>query len=430
MEPLKPQPRPGADRPRFLSRLFNRRAARGAAVAVFAAAAVFYAADAGRTDASDKIVLKAATFKDLPGWDKDRQGEAMEAFAKSCGRILKVDPATPMGPRGINGKYLGGKYKDWQPACKALELVDRKDDAAVRAYLEKWFRPWSATAGGTDDKGLFTGYYEPALHGSRTKDATYTVPVFKNPGDTANKSPYWERRDIMTGKWTHDDQALAFVDDVVDLVILQIQGSGRIALPDGTFIRVEYDGTNGRPYYAIGRELVKRGHMKIEDVTMQNIRAWLKANPAEAMDILFTDKSYVFFKEVDRDSGPMGAEGVVLTPERSMAVDKSQVPYGVPLWLDIEPPTPGDQQINRLVVAQDTGGAITGAVRGDFFWGFGPKAEFMGGHMKAHGHYWLLLPKQLDPEKKPARHPAKGHKSHKPETPPVTEPIYRPDPVF
>lgn len=176
---------------------------------------------------------------------------------------------------------------------------------------------------------------------------------------------------------------------------LQIQGSGRVIMDDGTTISVGYAGQNGHPYYAVGRELIKMGVLTKETVSMQAIEQWLSDNPARADEIMNTNRSYVFFQELDGE-GPLGGENIALTPLRSLAIDRSLLPYGMPLWVDIAPPMEGEHGLQRLMIAQDTGGAIRGPVRGDVFWGYGERAEIIAGHMKSNGRYWALLPKSLD----------------------------------
>ncbi len=379
---------------------YKGRRSGAAAAAMLALTAVFSGAVMSTSDAKGtKLVLKQATFKDLPGWEKDRHGEAMQAFRRSCAVIENADPAARLG-----GKKVAGKNKDWLPACEAAAQVPDGDDAAAKKFFEDHFKPWAATESGDDD-GLFTGYYEAELNGSRTKDARFKYPVHSAPSDLGSKKikkklkPYWDRAAILKGEWPHDDtNVIAWVDDLTALYFMHVQGSGRINMPDGTFIRVEYNGQNGHSYTPIGRELVRRGEMKLEDVTLQTIREWLKKNPDKALDIISSDKSYVFFHEVARDAGPVGAQKVVLTPQRSMAVDHTKVPYGLPIWLDVQHPEAGQEPIRRLVMGQDTGGAIRGAVRGDYFWGHGPQAEDMAGKMKSRGRYWFLLPKDVKPK--------------------------------
>ncbi len=355
------------------------------------------------------LVLKPAGFNDLPGWARDDHGQVLAAFSKSCERILKRDPSDQFGPDEV-----GGTYGDWQPACMALAGTS---PAYAREFFERWFTPWKATMDGREDEGLFTGYYEASLKGAREKTGPYAFPLHARPDDLVmvdlgtfrddlkgrriagrvkggHLKPYEDRQNISQGRWPHNDEALVWVDDPVEAFFLHIQGSGRVLLEDGGFIRVGYAGQNGHPYYAIGRDLVHRGALEKEEVSLQSIRAWLENNPQEAQAVMNTNKSYVFFQELTGD-GPLGGEGLALTPGRSLAVDRSKLPYGVPMWLDIEAPVTGEPDIRRLVVAQDTGGAIRGAVRGDMFWGFGARAEYLAGHMKSQGRYWLLLPKTL-----------------------------------
>jgi membrane-bound lytic murein transglycosylase A len=204
---------------------------------------------------------------------------------------------------------------------------------------------------------------------------------------------YEDRAAINRGALPGDNQLqFVWVDSAVDAFFLQIQGSGRILLDDGTMLRVSYDGQNGWPYYAIGRELVQRGYLKQDEVSMQSIRTWLEAHPDQADEIMNTNKSYVFFKFLEGD-GPRGAEDVTLMPGRSLAIDHTHFPYGAPVWIATAPPVPGEPPLQRLMVAQDTGSAILGAVRGDVFWGYGKRAEELAGGMKAPGRAWVLLPK-------------------------------------
>ena len=188
------------------------------------------------------------------------------------------------------------------------------------------------------------------------------------------------------------DKPLLWVDSAVAAFFLQIQGSGAVTLPDGQVVRVGYDGQNGHPYYAIGKELVKRGYLAKENVSMQSIQAWLEKNPVEGREIMRLNKSYVFFRVLEKD-GAIGGEGLPLTAGRSLAIDRSIIPYGLPVYVDLEAPVTEQPRIQRLMVAQDTGGAIIGPVRGDVFWGYGPEAEHNAGLMKSRGRYWFLMPR-------------------------------------
>jgi membrane-bound lytic murein transglycosylase A len=308
--------------------------------------------------------------------------------------------------------------RDWQAACAAAPHAALHNDArAAKAFFEQWFAPYEMRAAGGSAEGLFTGYYEASLRGSRVKGGAYTVPLHKRPADlvmvelgefreelkgqriagrvTDGKlKPYEDRARITAGQWPHDDEVLAWVDSATDAFFLEIQGSGVVQMDDGTTMRVGYDGQNGHPYYAIGRELVKRGILPKEKVSMQAIRDWLAENPDQARDMMNLNKSYVFFRELT-GGGPLGAENVVLTPARSLAVDNGKMAYGVPVWIDTAPPAEGQARLRRLMVAQDTGGAIRGAVRGDVFFGYGPQAEAQAGVMKSRGRSWLLLPRNM-----------------------------------
>lgn len=262
--------------------------------------------------------------------------------------------------------------------------------------------------------GLFTGYYEPTLTASAGDEG---VPLLAKPDDmiTVNLGdfrpelkgesitgrvdgdklvPYPARAEIEDGKLGGNAQEIVRVDNRVDAFFLHIQGSGMVKKPDGGTLHVGYAAQNGQPYYAIGQELIKRGHLAKENVSMQSIRAWLEANPDEGREIMKLNKSYVFFRALDGE-GPLGAEGVPLTPERSLAVDRRKIPYGAPVFIDAEEPE-GEGRLSRLMIAQDTGGAIRGAVRGDFFWGAGDVAAHKAGLMKSHGRAYILLPRGVE----------------------------------
>jgi membrane-bound lytic murein transglycosylase A len=358
-----------------------------------------------------RLVLVPATFSDLTGWQADRQGEALAALLKSCASRLKFAENDAVGPEGI-----AGKVADWRPACTAATSVDPQDAAAARGYFETWFLPYRV-ADNKEIEGLFTGYYEPELAGVRTRGGAFQTPLLKRPPDlvmaelgdfkpdlrgeriagrvvNGRLKPYEKRAEIEAGALDPMNLAFLWVADPVAAFFLQIQGSGRVDLPDGGVARVGYDGQNGWPYVAIGRVMVERGLLDKDAATMQGIRAWLAAHPAETKEILDSNPSYVFFREV-KGEGPVGSEGVALTPGRSLAVDRSFVPLGAPMWLDV---ADGGERLQRLLVAQDTGGAIRGPVRGDVFWGHGPEAERRAGTMRARGGYFLLLPKTVLPK--------------------------------
>ena len=357
-------------------------------------------------DSAANLVLTPAKFSDLRGWNEDSQSLAAQAFAKSCARIQKRKADEKFGPQG-------GTYGDWQATCARLTPDLFTNETAARAFFENNFNVWSATADTGKKQGLFTGYYEASLTGSRTQHGPYQTPLRKRPADlvmvdlgefrdtlkgqriagrvvNGQLKPFEDHRAIDEGKLPDDEAlALVYVADPVKAFFLQIQGSGRVILDDNSVMQVGYAGQNGHPYYAVGRELVKRGLMEKDAVSMQSIEAWLNAHPDQAREILYTNPSYVFFTELTGE-GPLGGENVALTAERSLAVDRSKIAYGIPVWLDLQ-----DQPFQRLMVAQDTGGAIRGPIRGDIFFGYGERAEHLAGPMKSQGQWWFLLPKTV-----------------------------------
>ncbi len=361
------------------------------------------------------LSLTKQSFLDLKGWADDNHASALEAFLKSCDRILKQDPYAPFGRNGV-----GGLYGDWKPACDAgIQLKTSgaiANPLAAKQYFEKWFDPYQARKG-FETKGLFTGYYEATLYGSRTRHHVYQTPLYKRPPDLVmvelgnfrddlmgrrvagriNESrlkPYETRAEIESGSLAGQNLELVWVSDPVDVFFLHIQGSGQVNLDDGTVMRVGYDGQNGHPYHAIGRELVDRGELDKEAVSLQTIKEWMKTNPEQAQDLKNMNPSFIFFKEMT-GSKPLGSEGVPLTAHRSLAVDRTYIPMSTPMWVSADHPLYEDRKIQTLMVAQDTGGAIRGPIRGDFFWGEGKDAEILAGNMKSQGQYWLLLPKRM-----------------------------------
>jgi membrane-bound lytic murein transglycosylase A len=364
-----------------------------------------------------RLDLLPIGFEQLAGWSDDDPRPALAAFDRSCAKLATRPDHMPMGM-----DETLGRVGDWQAVCAAAGTADvRASAAAARAFVESWFTPFQVTDGG-DPEGLFTGYYEPLLFGSRRRGGSYTIPLRRPPDDLVSVElgrfnpelagytirgriengqflPYYSRGEIESG--ATDGTEFLWVDDPIDKFFLQIQGSGQVRLDDGELIRVGYAGQNGHPYRAIGRDLIEIGAIEREQVSLQSIHAWLTAHPEDAPTIMARNRSYVFFVEregLGPDDGPLGAQGVPLTPGRSIAVDLHYLPLGVPLWLDTTAPYPdGDGPLRRLVIAQDTGGAIKGIARADVFWGAGERAEFIAGHMKSRGRLVLLLPRSLVP---------------------------------
>jgi membrane-bound lytic murein transglycosylase A len=383
---------------------WRQRAARWAS-----AACVALLAACETTPPPPQLVLTQARFADLPGWAADRQGEGIAALQRSCARILALPPTQAIGPTGYTRPA-----SSWRASCEQALRLDPADHAAARIFLEREFIPFAAADHDVAD-GLFTGYYEPELRGARAPDARYKVPLHGRPADlvtvdlalfkpewrgqritgrvdNGTLKPYPTRAEIEAGALRSARSEIVWVDDPVDAFFLQVQGSGRVLFADGSVMRVGYSAQNGHPYVAIGRELISRGALTRETVSMQSIRTWLAAHPDEAAGVMNLNPSYVFFRALDGD-GPLGSEGVVLTPGRSLAIDRAFLAMGLPVWLDAEDPLDPAQRVQRLVVAQDTGGAIRGPVRGDVFWGHGAEAAERAGRMRSRGRYWVLLPR-------------------------------------
>jgi membrane-bound lytic murein transglycosylase A len=307
----------------------------------------------------------------------------------------------------------------WQPACQEAATLEQASEADVRSFFEQNFVPHQVSKADGSTEGKLTGYYVPDLKGSRTVSSEYPYPLYRRPDDllTIDLSevypdlsnyrlrgrldghrvvPYWDRGDIDKVPNQLAGQELFWVADPVELFFLHIQGSGRILLDDGDRVMVNYADQNGHPYRSIGKYLLDRGAMTSSQMSMQNIRKWARNNPAEVGNLLNQNPSYVFFRALEGDvKSPPGALGVPLTPGRSLAVDRRYIPLGAPVFVDTSWPN-SDEPLRRLMMAQDTGGAIKGRIRGDFFWGMGDKAGSQAGRMKQSVRLWVLLPKPTE----------------------------------
>ncbi len=305
-------------------------------------------------------------------------------------RLAKAPEKAAFGP--VNSGIDYGRVEDWLAVCRQGAAVPAGDAAAARRYFESAFVPMAVADYG-DAEGLFTGYFEIELNGSRHRHGRYQIPIYRRPPDLGS-GPRYSRAEIEKGALAGRSLELFWVDDPIDAFFLQIQGSGRIRLEDGQVVRVGYDGQNGLPYVAVGRRLIERGQIPREKLTMASIRTWMQTHPEAGAALRREDPSYVFFRVVKGDA-PIGAEQVGLTPERSLAVDRTYIPLGVPVWLAADEQFIANLPVRGLVVAQDAGGAIKGPVRGDLFWGAGSAAGDRAGEMDARGRYWLLLPRPL-----------------------------------
>jgi membrane-bound lytic murein transglycosylase A len=353
---------------------------------------------------SAKAVLRSAAYAAIPGWRDDSVLAAWPAFVAGCAAPLARSPAAAI----------------WRDSCEAAATVDAHDDLAVRAFFESHFTPYQLIGADGRDSGLVTGYYEPLLQGSRQRSERYRFPLYAVPDDLLvvdlgelfpelkdkrvrgrlegrRVVPYWSRSDIDAGNAPLAGKELVWVDDPVEAFFLQIQGSGRVQLAEGGVLRLGYADQNGQPFRSIGRLLVERGELPLARASMQGIKQWGREHPTALPALLAENPSYVFFRAVAPDpaatiDGPIGTLGVPLLRERTIAVDPAIVPLGAPVFLTTTYPL-SDRPLQRLVMAQDTGGAIKGVLRADFFWGFGDDAGREAGRMKQEGRMWLLWPK-------------------------------------
>jgi membrane-bound lytic murein transglycosylase A len=345
--------------------------------------------------AGEAGVLRQATWNDLPGWRTDDPAEAWEAFLMSCRALEKQDA--------------------WRKVCITAASMGNPGRDAARRFFEAHLKPFQLLRTDGGDEGLVTGYYEPLLRGSRTSTPRYRYPLYGVPDDLLEVDlaeaypelkglrlrgrvdgkrvvPYYDRAQIERGHAPLAGREIAWVDDAVQLFFLQVQGSGRILLENGEMLRVGYADHNGLPYRSIGRHLAERGELPLEKASMQGIQAWARANPDKLTELLNHNARYIFFRELPASlPGPVGTLGVALTPRRSVAVDPGFVPLGAPVYIATTWPL-SSRPLNRLMLAQDTGNAIRGAVRADYFWGFGEEAAREAGRMKQPLRMWVLLP--------------------------------------
>jgi membrane-bound lytic murein transglycosylase A len=344
-----------------------------------------------------RFSIEPVGFDRLSGWMQDHISATVPVFLKSCARFLTRGDVAPLDSVAMSIDF--GRVGDWRLLCEAAEALPSGDDAAAREFFERGFTPLAVADYGIPE-GLFTGYYEIELNGSRQRQGPFQTPLYRKPPDLGPEPP--TRAEIEDGALAGRGLELLWVDNPIDAFFLQIQGSGRVRLKGEGTVRVGYDGQNGRSYVPVGRLLIERGAISRDKLTMAAIRSWMKQNPEAGAALRRENPSYVFFREIKGD-GPIGAEGVALSAERSIAVDRSFVALGIPVWLEADERFAAADSVRRLMVAQDTGGAIKGAVRGDVFWGTGEAAGSRAGVMNASGRYYLLLPRVIARRLAPGR---------------------------
>lgn len=364
-------------------------------------------------NACAQINFQTTTISKLPGWNKDQQNRALKTLQTSCRKIL----SQPLG-REIGSQRIKMTVRDWQPMCIAALKIKSHKLSLAREFFSTWFTAYSVS-NNNNFAGKFTGYYLPTLHGSLTKTPSYYSPIYARPNNLisvklgkfnaalAGKTivgkviqqqllPYnLTRQQINHGALKGRAKIIAWTDPI-DRYFLQIQGSGALKLPNNKVLLLGFNGKNGSAYVSIGRILIDDGIMSRQQVSMQSIKKWLFNHPNKVQNLFNQNPSFVFFKSLNQQS-PMGTQNVPLTAGRSLAVDHRLIPLGTPVWLSTNIPTMKNKNtpFKHLMIAQDTGGAIRGAVRGDVYWGSGKRAEYIAGHMNSAGRYWILLPKTL-----------------------------------
>lgn len=370
---------------------------------------------AGQPAGPPALTLTRVAYADIPGWDRDSLRDMLGPLLTECTRLGRLPADTRLGG-AAEAAAQGGQAGQYAAACRAAAVLPVGDGAALRRYFETWFLPY-AVSDRSDGEADFTGYFEPEFAGSLSPSATYAVPVYGRPAElvtvpspvagalpvTGRRSggavvPYWSRAQIDHGVLAHRNLEILWLRDPIDLFFLQVQGSGRVRLPSGQIVRLGYAGRNGQAYVPLGRILVAQGQLAADQVSMQSIRAWLVAHPAQAQATMEQNPTYVFFRALDDiapSQGPPGALGASLTPMRSVAVDRAFLPLAAPVFVSTT--LPDGQPLDRLMLAQDIGTDITGPTRADLFVGWGEQAGRIAGALHQTGRLVVLLPRQPAP---------------------------------
>ena len=360
---------------------------------------------------------EALAFEDLPGWAGDDHAAAYGAFLRSCRRIVDVART-----RQAKRKPATADQKALEAICQQALAKPAKGAGQARAFFEENFTPRRVSAKAS--AGFLTGYFEPVLKGSRRRSSLFPVPVYAKPKDlvrlapdeqrgtrndqltamrrtNSGSVPYPTREEIEKGALEGKNLELLYLADPVDAYVMHVQGSGQVQLDTGQRLRLGYAAKNGHPYSSIGKELVRRGEISLDDMSLETLTGWLRANPDAARELMWKNRSYIFFQELEAkgaDEGPDGAQGVALTAGRSLAVDPGHHQLGTPIW--VEAPkldAHGAQGFARLMVAQDVGSAINGSERGDIYWGSGERAGRVAGLTRHKGSFIVLVPKSTSP---------------------------------
>ena len=335
----------------------------------------------------DHFEARPLNFTELADWENEDFSAALSSFKNSCPILArKSRPATGESDISINSIL-------WNSLC--IEAESATTNAQAKDFFERRFVPYRI-ANNKNEQGLFTGYYEPVLYGSLRKEGDYKYPLYAAPPELAGNKPYYSREEIDNGILAKRKLELVWVDDPVMVFFLQIQGSGRVRLKNGRELRIGYADQNGHPYISLGKIMGDEGYLSKDGVDFFTIRQWMYEHPRQAITLMQRNPSYVFFKIIDKPV-VVGSIGAPLTPKRSIAIDNNHIPYGLPLYMETNLPSRNGMTapFNRLMIAQDTGGAIRSPVRADIFFGVGDEAEYLAGNMKNRGVYNLLVPKEI-----------------------------------
>ncbi|MXV36205.1 murein transglycosylase [Saccharibacter sp. EH611] len=356
---------------------------------------------------SGDMDIHKVDFSHLSYWEQEQHQPLLSMVRTECRRLTQLAPNASLG--GATSLPYGRKVSDWAGACRALPSSEQTTPEEARQYFETWFQPYLI-----QEPAFYTGYYEPQVEASLQRQGVYQYPLYRRPADLLRGrtdtgavvfghwvnsvfQPYDDRAAINAGALNGKGLEIAWLKSPVDVFFLQLQGAGRLHLPDGKMIRVAYDGRNGQPYNPIGRVLVERGALKTGEVTAESIREWLQTHPQDMLSVMEKNPNYVFFRKVERSpfEGPGGALGIPLTPQRSLAIDRALVPYATPIWVETSVKDQQGQMTpwKHLTFAQDVGTNIRGAGRADLFTGWGESAEAMAGDLKSPGRMILLLPR-------------------------------------
>jgi len=370
--------------------------------------------------------LEPIDWSALDGWEVDDHGAAFAAFLASCRPLLRTTPpAAETRPMYFALKHV----------CGRAVSSGRLAPGQARLFFERNFRPLRIARLG-DSAGFLTGYYEPIVDGSRFPTPIFKVPIYRRPADlmppagatgpgfpnrgqsmrrtsSGNLVPYYDRGEILDGALDGQHLEICWIKDQTEHLVIQIQGSARVRLEDGAMLRINYDSHNGYPYVAVGRILIERKIIPREEMSMERIRDWMRFNPQDAEEVRRKNRSFVFFRIVGLSDGrderePVGAQGVPLTPGRSIAVDNALHVYGTPFFIRAGRSLSGEKRaasFDRLMIAQDTGSAIVGPARADIYWGAGDEAGRIAGGIRDPGTFAMLVPREIDPVMAGARMP-------------------------